>query len=637
MEKDTRHLLKSIRAQLELLLQEIRNIKSLAGPFITNQQYTALVNTGILKNKNGLLTINYEYPTCVVISQVCEEDVENSIPIQSLAEAIPIGRKVIKTFNKQGITSGTAEFMQQLIKELIHNAHCNGIDVPEQILALTNSSPRYFEIVNSLALVVPQLPLPLASRYTLYAHIYSLTYNDGASQTIFTSLQEFAGTHGNELLALAVQNNNRLPGFVSNLLLGLSTQSIENAWIELEKLSKNGYEFETLNALANIKIDSADEAEKIAAHIKDIYPQNETTIPYLIWAHANIVNVASTPAHIRQESVVTFKLFGEVNNERIHLSLVSILNHLKVTDDVKLAITASIDFGNANLTHPLFHLASKFSETSYFFAVVRNVVSAQRIKFDASEIRHYLVNANTAHPVEFSQALVEMLTDKIGLIRFGGSRILQVIHRQQTPFSFQVDILSLSAHHQSRMIKAIVGDVLHPKNVIRFIVLFRYTKHQQVLQTLVDALAGVFEDYHYDAIIILRNELDVSVDVDKELLTVFEKYYTNLAEIITKKNRVEEFSPYKNQSRAFEHFLRITKNKMREKINRDQKKDPVFDLFHTVSIARGKSWKVEKNDREPSALQQISGEITYPRMSLMNPDLYNWDILVNTSTDYKNG
>jgi hypothetical protein len=597
----------------------------------------ALVNAGILENKDLSLTIRYEYPTCIVISQVWEDSLPNSIPIQSLSDSIPIGRKLIKTMNKQGVTSGTAEFMQHLIKELILNAHYHGIDVSEQILALNNQSPRYFEIVNSLALVVPQLPLPLPSRYTLYAHIYSLTFNDGASRSIFTSLQEFIAREGGELLTLAVQNNNKLPGFVANLLLGLFTLSKENAWIELEKLSTTGYELETLNALANIKIDSADEADKIAVHVKDTYPKNETTIPYLVWAYANIVNATSTEAQIQQESITSLKTFGQVKDERIHLSLVSILNHLKVSDDVKLQIIDSIDFGNPSLAHPLFHLASKLKETSNLFAVIRKVVAAQGLKFDATEIRHYLVAANNLHPVEFSRSLVEMLTDKIGLIRFGGSRILQVIHNKQSSFNFQFDILSLSAHHQSRMIKAVAGDVLHPGNVIRFLVMFRYTKHQQVLQTLVNTLAEVFEDYHYDAIIILRTELDINVQVDKELLIIFEKYHADLAEVITKKNSLEEFSPYKNQARAFEHFLRLTKNKMREKINRDQEKNPIFDLVHRVSIARGKSWKIEKNDREPSPLQQISSEITYPRMSLMNPDQYNWDIVVNASTDYKNG
>jgi hypothetical protein len=637
LEKDIKHLFGSVRAELEFLLQEIKNSKSLASRLSPNDQYAALVNAGILENKDVALTIRYDYPTCLVISLLCEEDLQNSIPIQSLREAIPIGRKVTKSLNKQGITSGTAEFMQQLIKELILNAHYHGVDVPGQILALNNSSAQYFEIVNSLALVVPQLPLPLATRYTLYAHIYSLTYNDGASGTIFTSLREFIEAEGKELLTLAVQNNNKLPGFVANLLLGLSTHGKENAWIELEKLSKIGYELETLNALANIKIDSGEDAQKIASHIKDAYPTNESTIPYLVWAYANIVNSSETPHQVRQGSLASLRTFGEVDNERIHLSLVSISTNLKVSDEIKLEIIASVNFKNANLAHPLFHLARKFSETYNFFVVIRNVVSAQRLTFDASEIRHYLINANNAHPVEFSQELVEMLTDKNGLIRFGGSRILQVIHSEQTPFKFQIDILSLSAHHQSRMIKAIAGDILHPTNVIRFIALFRYTKHQQVLQSLVNALAGVFEDYHHDAIIILRAELDANVDVDKELLAIFEKYHTNLAEIITKKNSLEEFSPYKNQARAFEHFLRLTRNKMREKINRDQEKNPIFDLVHRVSIARGKSWKIEKNDREPSPLQLISSEITYPRMSLMNPDQYNWDIVVNASTDYKNG
>ncbi len=630
-------MLGSVRGEIGVLLQEIKNNKSLAAVISYNDQYPALAQAGILKTTDSAFKVNYEYPTCLVISQVFQEDLENSMPIQALDEAIPIGQKVIKNLNKQGITSGTAQFRQQLIKELILNAYYEGIDVPGQIFALTKNSLRYFEILDSLASLVPELPLPLLSRYTLYAHIYKLTYSGGASQTIFLSLQEFAAKHGNELLALAVENKNKLPGFVSNLLLGLSKQNKESAWIELERLSKNDYDLETLNALANIKMDSAEEVEKIAAHIDDTYPQTETTIPYLIWAYANVVNCSSSPQQVLQRAIANLRTFGELDNERIHLSLVSISTNLKVPDEAKLEIISSINFENTNLAHPLFHLASKFSETSNFFVVIRNVVSAQRLKFDASEIRHYLVNSNKAHPMDFSQALVNMLTDKIGLIRFGGSRILQVIHSQQTPFGFQVDLLSLSASHQSRMIKAILGDVLHPANVIKFIALFRYTKHQQVLQTLVNALAGIFEDYHYDAILILRKELDTNNKVDKELLAIFEKYHKDLAEIITKKNSIEEFSPYKNQARAFEHFLRITKNKMREKINRDQEKNPIFDLVRRISIARGKSWKVEKNDRGPSPLQQISSEITYPRMSLMNPDQYNWDIVVNASTDFKNG
>lgn len=621
---------------ISVLLQEMKEAKSLAAKFNSNNEYLTLIEAGILKAEDSGLIINYEYPTCILISRSTQEDFSDEIPVHSLAETIPLSQKAVQSLNKTGITAGTGDFRLHLIAELILHAYSEKIDLSAEILELNRNSPRYFGLVNSLSLAIPKLHLPLLKLYDLYAHIYSLTYDDGASQSLFTSLQTFASKSGTALLDLAIQNNNKLPGFIANILLGLAEEDAETAWSELEKLSKIGYERETLNALTNTKIQSAEHVDKIFRHVKENYSETDATIPSLIWAYGHILKCAHTKDITKQECIESLKSFGKTNNEQIHLSLISIVNVLTVPEEIKLDIISLVEFRNQNLIHRLTHVASKFSVTN-FFLIIRKMAEGLKLDFKPDEIHHYLSTCSLEKPEEFSRELIGMLSDKTGMIRLAGSRILQAVHSEHRPFHFKVDLLALSEHHQARVIKAILLDFLHPQDVIRFIIAFRDSKYQTVLQALVDALASVFEDYNYDAIIYLRKETDVTRDTDKQLLDIFEKYHTDLAAIITKKNSIDEFSPHKNQARAFYSFMKLSKHKMREKFSQDQEKHSVFGTMKTVSIARGKSWKIEGNGGDPSPLHEISSSIIYPRLCFMNPDQYNWDFMVNVNSNYKNG
>lgn len=624
------------KSGISILIQEMETKKSLSQGFSSIEEYKSLVEFGILKPNNSLLILNFEYPTCLLISQGVQEDFRESLPISALNDSIPLARKIVKALNKHGITSGTADFHQHVIAELILNAYLEKVDLSSQILELNRNSQRYFEIANSLSISIPDLPLPLPELYDLYAHTYGLIYNDGASQSIFISLQKFSSKVGTELLTLTIQKNNKLPGFVSNILLGLAEQNSDTAWNELVRLSKGEYELETLNALTNTKIQSEEQVKKMFYHLKTSYGETEINIPSLIWAYGNIINSPLTSEEIKQECIDSLKAYGKIPSEQIHSSLVSVANNLNINEEVKIQIISTIDFARPNLIHRVIHAASKFSTPNFFF-VIRELSVGLKLDFKPQEIEHYLLTRSRENPEEFSQELISLLTDKVGMIRLAGSRILQVIHSEQQPFDFSSDLLSLSEHHQVRMIKAIVLDFLHPQDVIRFLVIFRNSKYQTVLQILVDALATVFEDYHHDGIIFLRKEMDVSRDVDKQLLDIFEKYHSDLAALITKKNSLEEFSPHKNQARQFYSFMQLTKHKMREKFNKDQRQDSLFSIMKTVSIARGKSWKIESKAGDPSPLQEISTALTYPRMCLMNPDQYNWEFIANVNSNYKNG
>lgn len=630
---DANEILTSLQSEISFLIQELKAGKSFNKRIPYGDEYKPLLTVGLLKKTQQELHLNYELPTCMVVSSVLLNEKEPTFTIQTLKDLITIARRVIQEANKQGIVSGTSEFRNNLIKELIINSYQTDNDISDQILRLHKNSRTLHELVDPIALAIPLLNLPLLNLYNLYSHIYSLVYNDGGYQNLFLSLQSFAESYGKELLDLAIEHNNKSQGFISNILVGYYKKSKDLAWQAIHKIAQTEVETEIIIATANFNFESEEDIEVVERYLSaiDVIDLNRK---HLIWSYGNIINSPHSSVEIKQRCLDTLIGFASIKDESVHLNLIHQVSRLNVSDEPKYRIISAIDLKNTNLLSPLAWVIGSFSP-EYYFGVIRKISIAQKLNFKTEVFEHTLKTYNAEHLIEFSEQLVKMLIDDIGMTRFAGCRILQEISNRHQPFSFATDVLSLKMGEQIRMINAIMLDFMHPQDVIRFILPFRNSTHQPVLQCLVDNLAAIMEDYHYDAIIVIRKELNKDLSIDKEILDIFEKYHTDLSDIITKKNSLEEFNPHKNQARSYAYFERLAKHKMREQLNTGHDKNSIFELAHKVSIARGKSWKIEKRGGEPSPLSLISSAITFPRTCLMNPDEYNWDFIVRVNSNYK--
>jgi hypothetical protein len=630
---DIKEILISLQSEVSFLIQELKEGKSFNKGIPYNEEYKPLLTIGLLKQNEKELYLKYDFPTCMVITSVLFDEKEPSFVIQTLMDLVVIGRRITQEANKQGIVSGTSEFRNNLIKELIINSYHTDNDLSNLILRLEINSRTLHELVDPIALAIPLLNLPLTNLYSLYSHIYNLVCNDGGHLGLFTSLRSFAELYGKELLDIAINHNNKSPCFIANILVGIYRKDKVTAWQEINNILQKDLETEIIIAISNFSFEDLKDIELTEKYLKTI-EVSDTNRKHLIWSYRNIINSPHSIQEINQRCLNTLNEFAATKDENAHLNLINQVSLLNVSDETKYGIISVIDFKNTKLLNTLAWVIKDFS-SEYYFGIIRKIAVAQKLNFKAEVFEHSLKTHSTEYPIEFSEQLVKMLIDDIGMIRFSGCKILQTINNKHQPFSFATDFILLKRHQQIRMINSIMLDFMHPQDVIRFILPFRCSAHQAVLQCLVDNLAAVMEDYHYDAIIVLRKELNIESSIDREILDIFEKYHTDLSEIITRKNGLEEFNPHKNQARSYAHFERLIKHKMREQLNTGHEKNSIYELVHKVSIARGKSWKIERRGGEPSPLSLISTAFTYPRTCLMNPDEYNWNFIFRVNSNYK--
>lgn len=617
-------------SEIASFYQEIRTAKSFDIRIPTSKEYEYLLAQGVLNQSDQRLSLNYSFPTCIIFSYTILDDPSFELPTD-LEGIGHYTKRVLKEANQHGVTTGTSEFKKHLMKEMIINCFATDNDISDQILSLKKPAEFIYRFADPIAMAIPALPFSLDKIYRLHAHIYEQVHDQGGYQHVFLTLRDMAKKFGNELLFLAVGQKNMLQGYVMNILLGLYQNDKQKIWSEIEAIDKTEYQIEIINAIANFQFENENDVNDAVDYLNKIQGSDLNAVS-LAWAFCNIINSTCVTPEVKSKFIEDLTTLAS-RHEQAQPSVIRILERLNVDDNIKYNILEKLNFKNSNLHAVLGWSLEKFAP-ALCFAIMRKVAIAMKLDFKSEPFEYALRSLNTREPKAFSDELTALLTDNLGMVRFGGSGILQQINSKQQPFMFQNDTLQLSEGHQKRFIDAVLLDFMHPDNVIKFILPFRNTTHPRVLQHLVNSIAEITEDYTADTIKTLRSELNSELEIDKQVLDMFEKYTSDLSEIIEKKNKLEEFSP-NNSALEVTFFERLLRDKMRRQLNTTQDSNSIFNMVHKVSIARGKSWKTEKHNSSPSPLSLISTAITFPRVCLMNPDEYNWRMMVRINTNYR--
>jgi len=630
--EDVNTILLNGASELRAFYQELRSAKSFDASIPTVDGYEYLLSQKILRESDQRISLNYSLPTCIVFSHVILDESFSNVP-GSLEEIVDYSRNIIRIANQHGVNAATSVFKAHLMKEMVIQNFISGNDLTARILALQKSAHIVYKCADPIAMAIPELPLSLEVRYRLHSHLYAQVYDQGGGYAhIFESLQEMAKTFGTDFLDIVLANKNKMQGYVMNTILGLYSKDKKEAWTAIETIDRHEYEVEIINAIGNFKFESEEDYKGAIAYLDETRPKDINSVS-LAWAFSNIINSQVATQEIKSKYITALEAITS-SHQNAQGSVINIVERLNVEEDVKHNILEKLNLKNADLHGALGWALEKFSPT-LCFAILRRIAIATKLDFNAESFEYSLESLSKREPEAFSGALIRLLTDDLGIARFAGNRVLQQINSKHHPFVFQSDVLQLRDDLQIRFISAVLLDFMHAENVIKFILPFRNSSHTSVLQFLVDNIAAIVEDYPSDTLKVLKSQLNPEIETDKQLINIFEKYTADLSELITKKNKIEEFNP-NNRALEVSYFERLVNDKMRKQLNVAHDKDPLFNVVHKVSIARGKAWKIDKHDSEPSLLSLVSTAITFPRVCLMNPDEYNWRIIVQINTNYRN-
>lgn len=614
----------------EELVAEIIKHKSLAAKIAYRAEYQSLIDTSILsKSDEGFVKLTHSAPATVFIAAAFLKDKNLSLEVASLEEGVALAKKIIKSITSAGVTSGTHEFRNHLLKEIIIASFKPENGVGKQILTL-DFEKTFYEVVDSITLALLEVPVTPEQAYRIFRYCYQK--HEGGHPQISRSIEAYSGKYGKELIAHALKDRERPAGFIANILAGYYPKAQMEVLQHLAALAGNGEDREVAIAINHLPIKYHVELKEAINLLNAISPESESK-GLLVLAYATLISSALATEEDTKICVERIYLLAGSKDSNVERNIAYRLVDLKIPDETKCDIVSKFDYQRTDSTSAVAHLLQSINPV-LSFPVFRLMSAARKMKFDPGDFAYTLSANYQKFPVEFSDELVKMLTDKIGFVRYGGCKILQEMESENNPFEFKVDLHSYPERTQLIFMDSIMIDFLHPDKVIKFLLMFRKSSFQSVLQAMINNCAFLIEDYTGDAMEAFRKILDKNVQPDKQVLQIVEKYYKDLVKIIETKHGILELSPQHNQARLYNFFTRMSRDRLREQVNIDHgsDKNSIFSLASKVMIARGRLWKL--GDKEPSPLHHISRAITMPRNYYLNPDEYNWNIQARIITNF---
>ncbi len=610
--------------ELEHLLAEFEKAKSFNTELPLNGKFQVLIEKGILDRAK--LSIIYDYPNALLIGAALTN--QQLFPSTSLNDIQLSLRNVIQAATKRGITSNTHHFGKHFTKDLIITSFQSHEDLAQEILKAEKDDPRLRQIAEPLFVSLSSLPVKIDLVYRIAKHTYDCLYEEGGHFEIFTNIQKLASDNHEKLYALAKEEVQNL-GFLANLLVGEYKNYPIYFWKELEAL-RLGNVKEAITAIFTVTYETKEETDKAVAFLEKCSSSDEYTND-LIWAYCSLINNSLLNEETRKRYLLILGEMAKLKNALTLQMIIRNMGGLQVDNTEKLKILKEIDFSITG-GHMLGHAIKDFN-ASLFLEVLIHVGLANGMLFQVDDYGHYIRKVFEREKTEFTTKLTDLLTHRLGRVRFAATRLLQEINGDSFPPIFEITISNLSLQNQLILIYTLPIEVLKPKTVIYYLLQFRKVNNVQVQQEMVNELSLIVQDHLSTAMEAFRSILtDAS---DEKMLGVWEKYYKDLQDLIEARNEVRELDPNRNDALNTTLFNRLYKKRFQEQLTSSQNESPLFSLVQKVSIARGKLWRIGGDDRAPSELSLISSNFAWPRLMMLNPDECEWRATSRINANYE--
>lgn len=305
------------------------------------------------------------------------------------------------------------------------------------------------------------------------------------------------------------------------------------------------------------------------------------------------------------------KLFDIVDKASNNLLITSIkeLIHLNSTSDfVREYITRIIRNDEFTIEHIKIldaSIAYQIGDSIMLTNIIRDI-SRFGLKIGNHLFEQSIQNISEKEPKEFVNAIVSLITDNDGIIRYMGRKIWDYSNLINSDF----DPLSLPVDLQLSFVLSMLQDFGNPKYRLKKVLPLFDSSYPQVPQLLFMLLIPYVNNYMG----VVMAELDSLPLTNSTEIAKLKEYFEDRCNFVNKRVACKELNPLYTQCRVLNEFQRSAQEHMKGIMKDSEQKEmsPLRQLFPMVILAKGGGFR--NKDGSAQDLVNISYSVPFPVM-----------------------
>jgi hypothetical protein len=277
------------------------------------------------------------------------------------------------------------------------------------------------------------------------------------------------------------------------------------------------------------------------------------------------------------------------------------------------------DFMAWGTPHFLRDYFNHFTSPKELFELIRYAFLHHGMNVDMDLLRQALDTQYLMHRLAFEKELALMLSDDLGIVRFGGLQVLS----SHFGGVFTFDWSELNEDLQGRVIDTLLGSPVNIEDILPQVMPFRKSPFPTVVEKLKEDLIALIPAYEKHLVEILVPQLDLSVKEDKALADAVAGAYATYSTELAAKTTIKEFDPFENEWPHLDAFYRLEREIQAENVERAQSGSFFAQIARQVKIIRGSGWKSE-DQPEIAMLGTFGVSRLIDRRYYTNPDKFEW-------------
>lgn len=234
----------------------------------------------------------------------------------------------------------------------------------------------------------------------------------------------------------------------------------------------------------------------------------------------------------------------------------------------------------------------------------------------------------------FSQYVFQFVIDDNGQVRLLGNRIFQFLHHYNHTFHFSVDIITLPAIEQYKLLTSVLGFSFNLEKTLPLLLPLIKSTDERVRNGLVRKLEELSEYYRKQVIEIVQRYASEN-EFDEAILTNIQDYYEEFRNQLSQKSAINELSPRFNERNSLLKYHEFYSKSLSQNYKQlEENSTGIMSLAHKVLLAKGGGWRI-KGRSERHQLSSVGTSFTLPRSYFLNPTKFEWEhrVLLNKEWD----
>jgi len=394
----------------------------------------------------------------------------------------------------------------------------------------------------------------------------------------------------------------------------LSHFDFEQSFEEVKGLVlKPNTEVQGIFCLGRLKFTNENEISEAFKLIEKCNIHNEDIQKVLIPVYRNFLLNKHSSSEVKEVCIDKYKNLISSKNDDIANEAIRSLSYVKGFEDKKLEYLSEIFEERKNIDFLLYF--SEFSHPSYLFKFVKKlylILGLQASIKPFSGAFGYFINRT---PKEFEEEFLELLSDKVGIIRKAGVDLLTSLNVNSC------DLLVLDQLSQCIILETLLEIPFNIEKVLPFVLQLKDSSFDVIRKDLEQYCIKLLYDFEDHMITILERHLDKKKFNDKKLLEEVQKKWEVYSAVIKEKKKLLELNPSINQRRYVEMYYRHESEYQYEQLEEVYKGSLMASMMHELRVLRGCGFKMEGRN-QISRLGRVEAKVYINKRHFLNPESY---------------